>query len=196
MKRCYICDELKPLTEFHKASDKPDGYRNDCKECRRTGRKVDVNAKKMRCSTCGELKDKNENNFHPSKKRKFGYRRCCKECHRKYQKNSHLIRLYNLTIDEYNKMVEEQNNKCLICNKVSKLFVDHDHLTGEVRGLLCDSCNRGIGHLQENSFNLLNAINYLNPNIDNEKWDNLFKSFKKQLEKLPFVFIMNIALFL
>lgn len=61
-------------------------------------------------------------------------------------------------------MVINQNNKCLICCKVKKLVVDHDHNTGLVRGLLCDTCNRGIGYLKEEVEILRNAIKYLEKN--------------------------------
>jgi hypothetical protein len=170
MKRCLICDELKPLSEYHKAKDKPDGHRNDCKVCRKSGRKVDINATKMRCSCCGELKDKTEDNFHVSKKSKFGFRRMCKECHKVAQRKRHLSNRYDLTVDEYDKMIDDQNGKCLICGNAYKLYVDHDHSTGKVRGLLCDGCNRGIGFLQESKTNLLNSIKYLDSSIDDDIW--------------------------
>jgi hypothetical protein len=69
---------------------------------------------------------------------------------------------YNLTPEEYTYMVIEQGGKCAICKDVSDgLCVDHDHNTGEVRGLLCRKCNTGIGMLQDNLENLKNAVAYL-----------------------------------
>jgi hypothetical protein len=124
----------------------------------------------MRCSCCGELKDKTEDNFHVSKKSKFGFRRMCKECHKVAQRKRHLSNRYDLTVDEYDKMIDDQNGKCLICGNAYKLYVDHDHSTGKVRGLLCDGCNRGIGFLQESKTNLLNSIKYLDSSIDDDIW--------------------------
>lgn len=180
MKRCLICDELKPLSEFHHSKNKPDGYRNDCKECRKIGRKVDICSLKMRCYTCNVLKDKNEDNFHVSKKSKFGFRRLCKECHKVSQRTIHLSNRYNLTIDEYNNMFDKQDGKCLICNNNDKLFVDHNHLNGEIRGLLCNTCNGGIGYLKEDINILLNSIKYLNPNIPNDVWLDVLKLLNEE----------------
>lgn len=55
---------------------------------------------------------------------------------------------YNLTWEEYEKLFENQNGVCAICKGIEEgrmLSVDHNHETGEVRGLLCGSCNRALG---------------------------------------------------
>ena len=77
------------------------------------------------------------------------------------------ISLYGLTVEQYDAMLMEQNYVCAICNKSEKsstrgvLFIDHDHKTGKVRGLLCDTCNRGLGYFYDNKSFLHNAIEYL-----------------------------------
>ncbi len=77
------------------------------------------------------------------------------------------ISLYGLTVEQYDAMLMEQNYVCAICNKSEKsstrgvLFIDHDHKTGKVRGLLCDTCNRGLGYFYDNTSFLRNAIEYL-----------------------------------
>jgi hypothetical protein len=76
---------------------------------------------------------------------------------------------YGITLAQYNEMLTNQNNSCLICNTnqnelSKKLVVDHDHLTGKVRGLLCDKCNRGLGHFNDNIETLIQAIKYLGSN--------------------------------
>lgn len=52
---------------------------------------------------------------------------------------------YNFTLEEYDKLIEEQNGLCGICGGINsngrRLYVDHDHKTGKVRGLLCNTCN-------------------------------------------------------
>jgi|AntRauMFilla1563_2_1112583.scaffolds.fasta_scaffold07041_5 hypothetical protein len=178
-KRCIYCDEIKSVVEFHKAKDRPDGYRGDCKSCRKNKSKINYSPKQLRCTKCDFLKDMNENNFHISNKNKFGFRRQCKECHRIQMQECNLKRYYNLDIDGKNKMILEQDNKCLICNLESKLVVDHDHETGEVRGLLCDICNRGIGYLREKNENLWNSILYLNPEFKKKEWSEILKLIKK-----------------
>ena len=62
-------------------------------------------------------------------------------------------------------MFAKQDGRCAICCREQdskRLAVDHDHHTGQVRGLLCSDCNRGIGLLQDNALNLLAAYHYLN----------------------------------
>ncbi len=76
---------------------------------------------------------------------------------------------YGLTREDVFKILKEQNNKCKICyikiylnkNRKDNLCVDHDHNSGEVRGLLCRHCNWGLGHFKDNINNLYNAIQYL-----------------------------------
>lgn len=59
-------------------------------------------------------------------------------------------------------MVSEQESKCAICEKhVEKLHVDHCHDTGKVRGLLCTTCNHGLGKLGDNLDGLFKAVRYL-----------------------------------
>jgi len=71
----------------------------------------------------------------------------------------------------YKILIEKQNGLCAICKKpetrkhkdgwVYKLCIDHDHTTGEVRGLLCSNCNNGLGRFMDNVEFLLKAIKYL-----------------------------------
>lgn len=76
---------------------------------------------------------------------------------------------YGLTDADYDQMLEEQGSRCAICRRTpaeahrdgSRLRVDHDHATGEVRGLLCVSCNSGIGQLGDDAGRLRAAIEYL-----------------------------------
>lgn len=74
---------------------------------------------------------------------------------------------YGITLEEYDNMLVEQNGVCAICFKENNgrlLVVDHNHITGNVRGLLCDACNSGIGTLKtdEGIQLLINAIEYIN----------------------------------
>ena len=77
---------------------------------------------------------------------------------------------YGITEEDYNNLLEQQNGLCAICKqppdagskgRTWRLHVDHDHRTNEVRGLLCDNCNRGIGLFQESVSNLEAATDYL-----------------------------------
>ena len=78
---------------------------------------------------------------------------------------------YGLEWDDYLHLVKLQNNLCRICNKPEtaisrfgtpkRLTIDHCHTTGRIRGLLCDNCNRGLGHLKDDILILESAIEYL-----------------------------------
>ncbi len=71
--------------------------------------------------------------------------------------------LYDLTVEQFNVMVEEQNGLCKICNKppVKWLCVDHCHKTKVIRGLLCDRCNTVIGRMGDDPALLRSAAEYL-----------------------------------
>jgi Recombination endonuclease VII len=86
-------------------------------------------------------------------------------------RENNLKRKFNLTIKDYNKILELQNNKCFICQKPSlskNLAVDHEHKTGLIRGLLCNMCNRALARFNDNSLLLQRAAIYLeNPPATN-----------------------------
>lgn len=96
---------------------------------------------------------------------------CSQECADYAHTSRYLQRTYGITKRDYDTMLVQQQGVCAICggegflmnterHKV-KLVVDHNHTTGEVRGLLCHNCNRAIGLLQENTQHLEAAIHYL-----------------------------------
>jgi|SRR5688572_165722 len=72
---------------------------------------------------------------------------------------------YNLTIEEFHAIQQEQDFKCAICNGKPKangvLYVDHCHDTQTVRGLLCNTCNAGLGQFSDSIELLKSAISYL-----------------------------------
>lgn len=88
------------------------------------------------------------------------------------RRNSILKYHFGITMEEYNRMLKEQNEVCAICynketdcekrtGKPRSLAVDHCHQTGKIRGLLCRKCNTAIGLLKENLNIINNCINYL-----------------------------------
>ena len=69
-------------------------------------------------------------------------------------KNSRLKHAYKITVEDYDKKLKEQNYCCVICNKHRDKFkrnlsVDHNHKTGEIRGLLCVICNTNVGVVED-----------------------------------------------
>lgn len=132
------------------------------------------------CSLC--LKIKNICDFYPNPRNKEGIYKHCKECHKVYRNNwieknknkygsyyrkSFLKKKYGVTPEWYETTMISQNEKCAICGndkpdkRSNKLFIDHNHVTGKVRGLLCSLCNTGLGNFKDNQLLLKNAIKYL-----------------------------------
>lgn len=70
-----------------------------------------------------------------------------------YTRNAR-IRAYGITPEHYQQMLEEQGNCCAICEKENgrAMVIDHCHITGKIRGLLCDGCNLSLGHLEREDF--------------------------------------------
>ena len=98
----------------------------------------------------------------------------CKECHRavirnhrasipNYQRERLLKQVYGITIKRYQEMFEAQNGACAMCKRRSdrSLCVDHNHVTKQVRSLLCNACNAMLGFAQEDISLLQCAIDYL-----------------------------------
>lgn len=77
--------------------------------------------------------------------------------------DSLLRKKYGIGLHQYQQMFEDQKGQCYICEKEDwrNLAVDHDHLTGEVRGLLCTTCNTGLGQFKDSVDLLMKAIEYV-----------------------------------
>lgn len=112
------------------------------------------------------------------------YRRVCKKCssirkqiwyleNKVGLKTRAIAKKYGITRSDYDLLINEHKNLCAICvrpetspdgrtKKVKSLSIDHNHDTGQVRGLLCWRCNAMIGYAREDLFILKSAIKYLN----------------------------------
>lgn len=149
MKRCGKCKQDKDESCFYKRNNYANlvgqiGYSTDCKECTREARRRDrdvaiTNPRRPKCGRSGEL-----------------------------------LRGYGITLADYNSMLLSQDGKCLVCKREGNghdgkkhLCVDHDHKTGQVRGLLCSQCNHAVGLFQDNPDMCMSAANYLNSCLPN-----------------------------
>ena len=120
------------------------------------------------CTKCQQ--DKPLDAYGPRRK---GLNTYCRPCRAEYNKEhrkknpgvekyARIKYLYNLSKEEYEQMWELQGKVCAICKETpSQPHVDHDHLTGKVRKILCANYNRMLGQAKDNINVLEKAIDYL-----------------------------------
>lgn len=132
-----ICIKCKKAkTAFHKDKHSSDGFRNICKDC---------------------AKEQSKKYYQES------------EDYRNRIRNGGLKNRFGITNEDYFEYLKLQCNRCAICKTPAEenkyLHVDHDHITGEIRGLLCKQCNHGLGNFRDNKKYLRYAIEYLDRNF-------------------------------
>ncbi len=126
------------------------------------------------CKTCNEFMPESE--FYAQPKSKSGLQASCKECMKaaaiawhaanpEQKSSTTLMRKYGITLDQKIGMLASQNNCCALCGDpivdVSKACVDHCHDSTNLRDILCNSCNVGLGHFKDSKERLEQAILYL-----------------------------------
>jgi hypothetical protein len=105
-----------------------------------------------------------------AKKYRDNYKNVHKEEIKEKNRIYRLLKTFNLSIEEYNTLLSKQNNCCAICginehDLKHKLSIDHDHISGKIRGLLCNKCNSTLGFLSENLEFFDKAKEYLIKNL-------------------------------
>ena len=155
MKKCTGCKVEKPLSEYSKSKARPAGYQCQCKACfaAYTASHREQIAVKVAVYYAANIKK--------IKEQRATYRASHKEELKEKSVGYQLKYNYGITSEEKKAMEEIQGGRCSICHLVFPLCIDHNHKTGEVRGLLCRQCNIGIGLLQDNPEILLEAYKYL-----------------------------------
>lgn len=126
-----------------------------------------------RCRKCEAIKPAVEFYMHEGR-RHSRCKSCLSEYHRSRYKASNgkdkvfeqsLKRLYGITLDDYNRMAAEQQQLCALCGEAPdterRMHVDHDHVTGRIRALLCHHCNLLLGNAKDSTDRLRLAIAYL-----------------------------------
>jgi hypothetical protein len=136
MKICVKCKELQPIGQYWKDKQKNDGLRPYCKNCERD---------------------------RYTSKEYYAQRKDPKYVAIKHR---HKMKKYGITEEDFIAMENAQNSCCAICdrpeNKMNtKLSVDHSHESGNVRGLLCSNCNRGLGFFKDSPELLVKAATYV-----------------------------------
>lgn len=119
----------------------------------------------LKCTKCGEEKENNTIFFPPHNKKKNGLDSWCRSCRSSYRNSINRGKFRNVISDKDLIKLKTHQKLCAICGSEEKLVVDHDHKTGKVRAMLCNHCNRGLGHFRDNPATLQNAIEYLHNHL-------------------------------
>jgi hypothetical protein len=162
-KKCSTCGDVKPIELFHIDRSKKDGRKHQCRVC----------------TNIGKARWRNANREHVNKSKMESYLRN-REKYLAYSRSSKrrlatfkwkLETHFGITEQQFDQMLQDQGGCCAICGKgpeeanghrhKHRLCVDHDHKTGVVRGLLCTTCNSGLGCYRDDPELMANAIEYL-----------------------------------
>jgi len=180
MKQCTKCKKVLPEDNFRVRSGRGDARQSICRrcECEYGKQYAKINRKKIteaRREYQREYKQKNKKHLNDIQRRRYqetvGKKRSYHSIYRNSDRNRdfYLQRRYDITLSDFNKKLKQQNGGCAICGSVSgkanknhdRLTVDHSHMSGQVRGILCHRCNFGLGQFDDDIELLLKAIEYL-----------------------------------
>lgn len=150
-KICSICKK-----EYHKDFFRSRGEnkkeRSDCKFCmnERVKKNYHLDVEKQRI--------RSKIRYHSNKEHYKKYREKNKQRHKAYI----IKREYGISYEEYINILKNQNFLCSICHKrIDHPHIDHNHITGKVRGILCRTCNLGLGYFFDNQYYLSSATEYI-----------------------------------
>lgn len=131
---CYHCKKRKPIEKFVKDKSRRIGYVRTCRSC------------KKEMSTQYRIENPEQ----------------AKKSAREWKRRMRYAEI-GISEEGYQELFKRQGGRCAICERKVKtrLSVDHDHKTGRVRGLLCVTCNQGLGYFKDDASTLHRAIAYV-----------------------------------
>jgi hypothetical protein len=151
-KLCCRCSQNKPIESFRVVKANKDGRCGKCKLCEREYQ----NAWRQQNPEKRKAQDARAN----QRAKEAGIGAYAPEA-KERNRNNHLKRSYGITLEEYQRMHEEQGGRCAACKEERELVVDHCHRSGKVRKLLCQRCNRTLGFVNDDSTLLFKLADYL-----------------------------------
>ncbi len=130
-------------------------------------RRIDPNRSEKKCSRCQETKPIAE--FFRSKRRADGRDVYCKRCKVEVNRSGqparydwHLRKQFGITLADKDLIITDQKGQCPLCRRgLSSPVVDHDHITNEVRGVLCRNCNTWLGAIEADPERVDRTLKYL-----------------------------------
>lgn len=141
------------MDAFHKLQAAKDGLQKKCKKCSRE---------------LGSVRYQANKEFFDARNKEW--KNANRELSRRHARRSWLRRKYGITEEKWKELFDNQSGCCAICGVKSKdsarcwgheLVVDHDHNTGEIRGLLCTVCNLALGGFEDKTLWVQSALDYL-----------------------------------
>jgi len=160
MKTCSRCGVRKSRSKFYKHPRSKDGLQSYCIPChkeanqasRERNREKDrERSARWRANNPQKVKEKRDRYYQKNKEKLNANRR-----------KQHFLEKYDLLPTELAELQKKSKGHCMICRKkVEKLCVDHNHRTGEVRGMLCQRCNLALGQFNDDPRLLKSALAYL-----------------------------------
>jgi hypothetical protein len=185
-KRCRDCGVGKPLTDFSPSRKNTDGATSYCRSCfavraaryREAARGRPSSRARATAAPDGEKwcprceSYRAHGDFGSNRSTADGLTAYCRTCHNAVgrenrirlhgsTRDDHLKARYRITAAEYDAMLAAQDGLCACCRERRAEHVDHDHVHGNVRGLLCSCCNQGLGSFRDDPAHLRSAIDYL-----------------------------------
>lgn len=182
-RRCNVCKQWRNYLEFFKNKSHYPAIDYTCKKCisKKYKQKRQKKYEKIEslygppifgshgkitgthkfCPNCKQWKK--HDCFGKDRNNAFGFKCRCRDCCSITDRE----RRYNISLDTYKQMFDDQNGQCAICgaaegnSKHKNLYIDHDHKTGEVRGLLCHCCNNMLGYSKDTPDILRQGATYL-----------------------------------
>jgi hypothetical protein len=157
-KLCKKCNVEKPLSEMVKRGD---AHKPQCKACKNAAERERIKSDEVHREK-ERLRGKAK--YQKNKEKHCAITKRYYQENLEWRKDLHLQNTYGITMDDKIRMREEQNNRCAICEDEFEndrcAYVDHDHTTKKVRGLLCQRCNTGYGMFRDNVSIVRRALAY------------------------------------
>lgn len=125
----------------------------------------------LKCTRCKQEKPGTPEFFPLHNKKRNGLDSWCRGCRATYRNEICRGKFRDAISDEHLKQIKAEVTECVICGANGPLVVDHDHATGQVRGMLCNHCNRGLGHFRDDPELLEFARMYLLASNDDPQWE-------------------------
>jgi hypothetical protein len=175
-KTCPDCRQLLSTAAYGRDAARADGLQFYCRACTAARNAATYRRKRARlgktvrerpvvppghkfCPSCGEVRPHAQ--WHRQSSSSDGFTSYCKPCRKTKGRVDHLRRTFGLTPEELADRVAAQGDRCAICRGRPPRHIDHDHASGNVRGVLCGPCNMGLGQFQDKPELLRAAARYL-----------------------------------